>query len=236
MITPAIETAFENSWPAAEYAQAGPFRIGRGKGGGMRVSSARPLSAGWSAADISEAARIQDAWEQTAAFRVTDGDPLGGVLAAQGWRIHSPTLMMTAPLDVLTDRAVPPVTAFSLWPPLAIQRELWTASGISPARQAVMTRVALPRRAILGRCDDRAGGVAFVAAAGETAVLHALEVVPALRRRGLAGWMMREAAIWAQRQGCHEMLLAVTAANAPAVALYRGFGFTGIGRYSYFLR
>ena len=69
---------------------------------------------------------------------------------------------------------------------------------------------------------------------GPVAVLHAVEVAPALRRRGLAGWMIREAAFWAGARGADTMLLAVTAANDPARALYRGLGFDDIGAYVYY--
>ena len=106
--------------------------------------------------------------------------------------------------------------------------------GIGPARQAIMDRVQLPKAAILGRAEDRAAGVAFVAVSNGIAVLHALEVLPVMRRKGSAGWMLREAAFWAAAQGAEQMLLAVTAGNSAALALYRGLGFTDIGGYSYY--
>ncbi|SDE57350.1 Acetyltransferase (GNAT) family protein [Paracoccus isoporae] len=232
----ALHDAFEASWPAAEYAQAGPFRVGRGLGGGMRVSSARALSDGWTQDDIDAAVRIQTGWDQPPAFRVLDGDPLARTLSAAGWQEITPTQMMTAPLERLTDRAIPPVTSFAIWPPLAIQRELWVECGIGAARQAVMARVRLPKAALLGRTDDRAGGVGFVAACGDYAVLHALETLPALRRQGLAGWMVRRAAQWALDQGCTSMMLAVTRQNSAAIALYDRMGFEVAGGYSYFTR
>lgn len=235
-LPPPLEAAFEASWPAAEYATAGALRVGRGLGGGMRVSSARPLGADWTEQDIDRAIEIQSAWGQTSAFRVPDGDPLGAALQARGWQVQSPTRILSAPLVLLTDQPVPRVTAFAVWPPLAIQRDLWTEQGIGPARQAVMDRVILPKAAILGRAEDRAAGVAFVAADGPLAALHALEITPTLRRKGLAGWVLREAAFWAASQGAETMFLAVTAGNAPALTLYQGLGFSDIGGYSYFTR
>ena len=41
----ALAEAFEISWPASEYADAGGFRVGRGLGAGGRVSSARAVGA-----------------------------------------------------------------------------------------------------------------------------------------------------------------------------------------------
>lgn len=232
---PAIDAAFEASWPAAEYAQTGPFRIGRGLGGGKRVSSARLIAPDWTGADLDQAMRIHRNWDQPAIFRVADTQPLlARALLGRGFRECDPTLLMSAPITALTDLPVPPVTSFALWPPLAIQRELWTEQDIGPERQAVMARVAAPKAALLGRIRDRAAAVAFVAAANGIAVLHALEVLPAMRRHGLAGWTLREAAFWGQAQGAATMLLAVTAENAGAIALYRGLGFTEIAGYRYY--
>ena len=229
-----LDAAFEASWPAAEYVSVGAIRVGRSIGGGARVNSARPTSPDWTETDLAEAATLQADWDQTALFRVSDGDPLAAALMARGWQAQHPTRLLMAPLTGLTDRPVPRVTAFAVWPPLAIQHDLWREAGIGPGRQAVMDRVALPKAAILGRTEDRAAGVAFVAVAGEVAVLHALEVIPAMRRRGLAGWMIREAAFWAESQGAATMLLAVTAQNASARALYHQLGFTEIGGYTYY--
>lgn len=237
MITrdPAIDRAFEASWPASEYLQAGAFRVGRGMGGGRRVSSARATAAEWQDADIEAAARIQRDWDQPAVFRVADSEPaLADALQERGYADHTPTMMMSCAISALTDRQVPPVTSFALWPPLAIQRDLWTEQGIGAARQAIMARVNLPKAALLGRIRDRAAAVGFVAVADSIAVLHALEVLPAMRRQGLASWTVREAAFWAQKHGASTMLLAVTAENAGAIALYHGLGFSQIASYRYF--
>ena len=232
----ALDAAFEASWPGADHAMAGPIRISHAPDAGDRVNSARPTGPGWTEADIDRAIDIQAGWGQPPLFRLAEGDALGPWLLARGWQAQKPTRLLTAPLSGLTDTPVPRVTAFAVWPPLAIQRDLWTETGIGAARQAVMDRVALPKAAILGRIEDRAAGVAFIAADGPCAVLHALEVLPAQRRKGLAGWMIREAAFWARDQGAQTMLLAVTAGNAPAQALYHGLGFTDIGGYSYYSR
>ena len=55
------------------------------------------------------------------------------------------------------------MAAFAHWPPLAIACDLWAEGGIGPARLAVMDRVEGAKSVILGRANDRASGVAFVA-------------------------------------------------------------------------
>ena len=174
-------------------------------------------------------------WGQPPVFRVLDGDDrLAAALQARGLNRENPTAIMDCPVARLTDRDVPPVTAFAIWPPMAIQRDIWAAGNIKGPRQQVMLRVPPPRTSILGRIKDRAAGAGFVAIHGDVAMAHALEVLPDWRRYGLAGWMMRQAALWAAENGATRMGLAVSRANAGAVALYRALGFDEVAGYAYY--
>ena len=153
-------------------------------------------------------------------------------LAARGYRPHTPTAIMVCGCAALAGQ-LPGMTAFATWPPLAIQRDLWAAGGIGAARQAVMERVALPRAALLGRLHDRAAGAAFVAADGPVAMIHAIEVAPAFRRQGMAGWLLGAAADWALSVGADRLALAVGRANTAARAAYDKLGFAEVGAYDY---
>lgn len=231
-----MEQAFEDTWPAAEYAQAGGFRVGRGLGAGGRVSSARAVGA-WSPDDIALAEQIHCGWDQQPMFRVLDSDsPLIDALIAAGYRHATPTAIMAAPVAALTDRAIPSLTTFAIWPPLAIQRDIWSAGNITPARQAVMERVIGPRTAILGRIDDRAAGAGFAALCGDVAMIHAAEVLPPFRRRGLAGWMARQVALWAAEQGATRVALAVSRGNAEGKAAWDALGFAEVAGYAYYAK
>jgi ribosomal protein S18 acetylase RimI-like enzyme len=75
--------------------------------------------------------------------------------------------------------------------------------------------------------------VGFVALHGQTAVIHAVEVRPALRRNGAARQMLRAAAHWAAEMGADRLALAVTEANLPARALYASLGMQPVGQYHY---
>ena len=96
-----------------------------------------------------------------------------------------------------------------------------------------MDRAPLPKCALLGRITDRAAGSGFVAVVGGIGFVHALYVLPEFRGLGLARQMMRRAAIWAGAQGATQVALAVTRANAPAMALYTGMGMVEAGAYHY---
>lgn len=232
----ALARGFEETWPAAEYADAGGFRVGRGLGAGGRVSSARAVGP-WVPDDIAAAEAIHRCWDQPPMFRVLDADAdLIAGLTAAGYRHETPTAIMAAPVAALTDQPIPPVTTFAIWPPLAIQRDLWAAGNIAPARQSVMDRVAGPRTAILGRIDDRAAGAAFAAVHADVAMVHAVEVLPPFRRRGLAGWMIRQAALWAAEQGAARIGLAVSRANTGARATWDRLGFAEVAGYAYYAK
>lgn len=236
MIDAALAQAFEASWPAAETAGAGGFVVGRGLGAGGRVSSAR-VAGVWAEADIDAAEAVHAGWSQRPVFRVWDGDAaLTGALAARGYAPEVPTLVLEAEVQALADPPLRAMRCFAIWPPLAIQRQIWAEGNINPARQAVMDRVALPKAALLARISDRAAGAGFVALSGEVAMLHAVEVPPEFRRRGVAGWIVRQAAGWAAAAGGTRLALAVSRANEPAWALYRKLGFREVGSYAYYAR
>lgn len=231
-----IAAAFEATWPAAETARHGGIAVGRGRGAGGRVSSARAVDR-WSGADLDAAEAQHLNWDQPPLFRAWDDEvDLIRALQDRGYRFDTPTLVLAAPLSVLTDRTLPPVTAFAIWPPLAIQREIWAAGNIGPARQAVMEHGPHPKAALLGRIRDRAAGAGFVACHGDVAMVHGIEVLPDFRRQGLASWMMRQAAFWAADQGASRIALAVSRRNEVARAVYTSLGFAVAGSYAYYLR
>ena len=233
MISAEFDAVWQATWPAAEYSRSGGLLTGRGMGAGGRVSSTRRVGA-WSDADLDAAEAQHRDWTQAPLFAVEEDDrTLSAALAERGYAATRPTLILSIPIAQLTDRPIPHLTAIEVWPPLAIQRDLWSAMEIGAPRQAVMDRAAAPKTAILGRTQDRAAGTGFVSVSGRIATLHALAVLPRFRRAGLADWILRGAARFGAEQGAEQLALAVTKANAPALALYDRLGFTQIGRYGY---
>jgi GNAT superfamily N-acetyltransferase len=125
------------------------------------------------------------------------------------------------------------MTTFPHWPPMQIASDIWAEGHIGPGRLAVMHRAAGPKTAILGRTHDKPSGTAFVALHDQTALIHALEVRPALRRQGAARQILCAAAHWAAENGADRLALAVTEANAGARALYTSLGMQVVGNYHY---
>ena len=233
-MTPAtLFAAMEVTWPAATAMRLGPWTIRDGQGGGKRVSAAT-ADADWTDADIPQAEAAMTALGQPSLFLIRDGDAaLDKALEARGYRIVDPVLAYAGPAAPLARADLPFLGGFPHWPPLAIAVALWAEAGIGPARLAVMERVQTPKTAILARSNDRPAGVAFVATAGNIAMLHALEVTPSLRRQGSAHNILTLAARWALDNGADTLSLVVTEANAGARALYASHGMAVVGHYHY---
>jgi GNAT superfamily N-acetyltransferase len=222
-----LAEVMEATWPPARSWRDGPFLMRDGAGGGKRVSAAS-LAGKWSEADL---ATLDAMAEPLVLIRETDAD-LDAALDARGWRIVDPVVAYAAPVTAL-QADLPPLSAFAHWPPLQIARTIWDEAGIGPARLAVMDRVTGTKTALLARLGDRPAGVAFVACHGTDAMLHALEVRPALRRQGVGEILLRAAANWAAEAGASRLSLVVTTRNAAARALYARVQMQTVGQYHY---
>ena len=221
------------TWPAAEFLTIGNWTIRKGASGGQRVSSAT-ANGPVTSADINVAEEAMDALEQNPLFMVREGDEaLDALLDAKGYRIKDPVNLYTCPIENLTKLAPERVTAYPIWPPLAIINEIWDEHGIGAERQAVMHRAHAPKAAILARHDDRAAGVAYVAIHNSMAMLHALEVVNDHRRQGVAKNILGAAAVWAQDNGATDFSIICVRDNVAANTLYTSLNMENVGHYHY---
>jgi len=230
-----IHALLRATWPPVGERTCGPFTIPEAAGGGKRVTAAR--CAGEPAAEeITSAERAMDGQGRQALFALTpDQTGFDRELARRGYLTLDPTLALSCPVESLTG-APPPVSGFLVWPPLQVMRDIWAEGRIGPDRIEVMGRAEGPKTAILGRTDDRPAGAGFAAVHGGAAMVHALEVRRAQRRRGLGQHMMAHAANWAAEQGAEEVVVLVTEANEGAIAFYRGLGMEGGRCYHYRVR
>ena len=229
--TDLLET-LDATWPAARVLEHGPWHIREGLGGGQRVSAATATpEASDDAIPLAEDA-MRDLGQHPL-FMIRDSDSaLDTWLAARGYDIVDPVTIYLAETETLmTD--VPASLATPSWPPLAIQLEIWGGGGIGPGRIAVMERAQGPKTSFLGRAGDVPGGTGFIAMHDRLAMLHALEVVPSERRKGIGRTILAAAANWARARGADWMALAVTSANEAANPLYQSAGMTEAAKYHY---
>lgn len=222
--------ALARTWPPAETRRVGPWLARRGDGGGKRVSCATLHGA---FGEIDALAATMRAWGQPPLVMVREGEAdLDSALAAEGYVVADPGRILVGETAAL---AAGPLSeeAIDCDLPLACIAALWQAEGVGPDRRAVMARVTCPRTWLLGRRGQTLGAAAFVAACGETAMLHSLAVAWGVRRRGLGALMTRTAAAWAAGHGATTLAVAVTEANVPGRALYAALGMREAARYHY---
>jgi GNAT superfamily N-acetyltransferase len=230
-----ITATIRATWPPKSAQRVGPFEFGEGAGGGNRVSAARlvdPVSDG-STVTPAHIAKVEKAQGDTPLFMVFGWQTqLDRALSALGYSARDETLILAAPVADIAEPP-PPVSCFEVFPPLAVQEEIWADGGIGAARLAIMARAAGPKTTLFGRINDRPGGTAFIAVQGRTAMLHALEVASSARRQGLARLMVRAGAAWAAGHGATDFTVLVTRANDPAQRLYASLGLKPVEKYHY---
>ncbi len=238
-MTPALRDLYavtESTWPPKSRVAQGAITLRDGVGGGKRVSAATAAD-GWSEDDLARAEAAMAQRGQTPLFMIhADETDLDTALSARGYGIIDPVNVWLCPLASLTDRPIPRVTAFAIWEPLAIMREIWARGGIGPDRIAVMQRAKCRKTGLFGRADDKPAGTGYCGLHDTTAMVHALEILPEHRGKGLGKWMMRCAAFWAQAQGGSHMAVLCTRANAGANGLYASLGMEVVGQYHYRIR
>ena len=224
----------EATWPAARTLRVGNWTIRDGQGGGSRVSSATLAVGQASASDIAEAESAMAALGQPKLFMIRDGDDaLDTALEGLGYVIKDPVTLYAARLSDIAKPDVPTANAYDIWPPLAVQLEIWEEGGIGPARIQVMERSESVKTSLFGRIEDHPAATGYVAIHQDVAMLHALETKPEHRRKGLARYMVYAMAQWAQTQGAAFLSLVTTRENLPANALYASMGFQPVGQYHY---
>lgn len=230
--------ALAATWPAAETVRLGGWTLRRGAGGGARVSAATLDGPVDGAVDgppsgIEAAEAAMRRWGQRPRVMIRPGDEaLDAELAARGWEAVHPSLLLAAPAAAIALEA-PLEEAIACDGPLACMTAIWAGGGIGRERLAVMERAPAPRTWLLGRHGERAVACGFVAAHAGVAMLHALEVAPEARRRGVAGVLTRAAASWGLAHGADTLALAARAGNDAARGLYGRLGLAEAARYRY---
>ncbi len=225
----------EATWPAQTCLSDPPWILRQSPGGGKRVTAAS-TDQQVTKDDIKHAAARMVALGQPPLFSVLPGDETDTILVEIGYQPVDETWLYQCPIHALAERDIPPVTAFPIWPPLQLARDIWAAGGIGADRVAVMERAACDKTTILGRVNDRAGGVAYAGLHEGCVMVHALEILANQRRSGLARSLMIAAAQWGAARGARHIVLLVTKANIGANALYTRLGMTAQQGYHYRIR
>jgi ribosomal protein S18 acetylase RimI-like enzyme len=157
-------------------------------------------------------------------------------LDRQGWLRFEPTRVLQSSLAAALAPA-PPDVSVSIVAPAAWQPLVAPLLDIdAKALPSLIERAAghpLPQAGALIRQDGEAIACGLVKVEGDHAGLFAVHTAPAWRGRGLGRAVVTALLGEARRLGAATAYLQVTADNAPALALYRRFGFSASHEYWY---
>ncbi|MET7947257.1 GNAT family N-acetyltransferase [Micromonospora sp. NPDC005324] len=234
----ALERAADEAWPAPTRGRLGDWLLRSAEGWTGRANSAlpigdpdRPLAAAVDAVERWYAERGQPALINTP---LPLAAPVGAELDARGWSTRPPTLVQTAPLPL--PASTPTGDQADLWGSALVElatapSDGWLAiaagrkGGLPDAARHVLTAVDQVRFAhVYADGVLVAVGRGTVTGQGRWLGLSLIEVVPAVRRQGLARRVIHELASWGVSGGATHAFLQVEQRNAAAVALYQRLG------------
>jgi GNAT superfamily N-acetyltransferase len=220
----------------------------------------RPLEENLAAAEAIYAARGQPVIFKLTPAAEPPG--LDASLAARGYALDARTSVQTLPLRpappapnaqpappfqppisdppqaLLTSRFAPPAGCLLL----SALTPAWDAafcalSGISAANAAtqrqMLAHLVLPACFALRLAGDQPVAAGFAVAQDGYVGFFDIITHPAHRRQGHAAALMAALLDWARASGAHTAYLQVMLANAPALRLYAGLGFTELYQYWY---
>jgi ribosomal protein S18 acetylase RimI-like enzyme len=162
-------------------------------------------------------------------------------LAARGYEVRTPTLVMCAEVADVLAKLPEPTTAVNIssapgddWMALWWVVDGHGGSDAQPAARQILNRGrALYATISSGRQAQAVGRLALV---DNWAGIYCLAVDPAYRRQGLAQATIHGLLQKATMLGVNRVWLQVVEANAPARALYDRLGFRAVSRYHYRVR
>lgn len=223
-------------WPATETEHLGGWLLRASDGFTRRANCVLPL--GDPGVPLDEALRRVHNWYTTRGLppfvQVETGSATAAALAERGWATEGHTQLRTAALAPLVDG--PEAERVTL------SRELdegWLTryhrtGDLASAARGVLTRGSSVWFATVPATgNEPPSAVGRCVVDGRWALFGAVEVDPALRRRGLGTAVMTALAREALAEGADVAVLQVEEENAAALALYDGMGFITRERYHY---
>ena len=242
----AIERVAFESWPAAEVAALGGWRLRFNHGVTNRASSVwpgpgegeRPLDARVEGVERWYAERGGTACYQLSP--ATDPPELDAALAARGYEAFSPVSVEVASTAQVAALAVPAGVEASCvetlpedWFELSGRRGRFRGDDVAVYR-ALLERLAERAGFVLVRAGAEVAAVGLGVLAPPWEGVFSMLTVPAFRGRGLGAAVLGTLARWAEGRGASRLYLQVEIDNGAARRLYARTGFAP--RYAYHYR
>lgn len=227
------------AWPAIEVVERRGWWLRAAAGVTRRANSALPLGAGALTGDaLDEQLHAVTGFyaDRSLPARVQVSDPLLDTqLAARGWQLESPTLVLSGPPArgespvAATVTPVPDEAWLACW---------WAVTGLGGERELDVARRCLAGIASpAGYASVRVDGDVVAVARGVVQEgwlgLFAMAVLPAHRRRGHGRDLLEGLGRWAATQGARAAYLQLGSGNDAGRALYTAAGFETAYSYHY---
>ena len=189
---------------------------------------------------IDHCERVYGGYGLPTLFRITPfihPTHLERTLDERGYVVFQPTYVQLVALEHPPD--APPATAIELaTPPMdAFVNEVAALRGSSEQQRAAhlerLSSTPLATRAIVARLNGRTIACGQAALDRDLAGIYDMVTDAAFRGQGAATHIVAEILRWAWEKGAAYAYLQVDAANAPALGVYRKFGFATAYTYHY---
>ena len=236
----AIEQASLWAWPPERTAGVGGWLLRQGPTATRRQNSVQTLAFSGEVAVDAAIAKVETwyaAHDRHACYQLTDlSQPAGldAVLEALGYAHEAPSQVMIRPLD----KAPPGPSTVTLEgrPTAFVMAALvdpYMATAERAARARLFGRIRRPSTfaVVAENGTPVAGGLCVVDKS--LAGIFAMRTAAPSRRRGHGRAVLTRLLAWACAMGADTAYLQVEAANLPANALYRSFGFETLYDYHY---
>ena len=162
---------------------------------------------------------------------------LPAALAAEGYEAFDPTLVQVVRLDRPPESPMLPDVDIVQPPPAEFADVLADLQGVTPEqRDAYLERmraIPLPMRALVARVEGRPVAAGTAMLDDGLAGVYSMATAATQRGRGIASALLARLLTWAWERGAAHAYLQVDAANAPALGVYRKFGFATAYTYHY---
>lgn len=238
-----LERASHTAVPALRTAFDGPFLLRAFLGGTGRANAVSALDPAPDASLPLRLERIEAAYRRAGLpprFRSTPLDPPGleEALLERGYRATEDSRVMAGPLAAFAapDQALEVKPApDEEWLGILATADYQTAERRAEKQQAARMMMVPAAWLVLRGRGGQAMAVGQLAVDGRLVGFFDIATHPGFKRQGLARRLIAAGAAWAAEQGGSTAWLQVSAANAPACALYEALGLREIYRYRYYL-
>ncbi len=236
------------AWPAERVEHVCGWRVRFHHGVTNRANSVWPV-------EFADGASLDDAITRVEAFYAARGLParfqvspqsepsgLDAALAERGYRLHLRTTLRTAEVDrVLTDSPGEELSVETspqldeAWFEISGRRGRYQGAAAAHYR-AILLAARERRHFVRAHRRGQTVGVGLGVSDGSWLGIFSMLTLPEARRSGVGRAVLGGLARAAGQAGCERLYLQVEDDNAPALALYAGFGFEPAFSYHYRLR